>query len=224
MADSTSLCFGLLLAAGSSSRFGSDKRLHPLPNSDTATTAAKTIGLASLERWLSACNPTVPPSEKLDQIFVVTRPNDAFAALVTQFLTEQQNTPHTANCSLLTATDADQGMGHTLASAVAQIPSGALIIGLADMPWVAAQTLQILARKLRESTATSVIQPRYNGAPGNPLGFGRSHRDALAQLSGDQGARQLVRNARINEAILDVDVQDPGILYDIDQPADLKSP
>lgn len=199
-----------MLAAGFSRRFGKDKRLEPLPNSGTP---GKAVGLASVEQWLAA--------DTLDQLYVVARPDDDFAALLTKFLAHEDEKTQSSRCTLLTAVDAHLGMGHTLASAVAQIPPGALVIGLADMPWIAPETVKLLAQRLRESPPDRVLQPRYNGKSGNPLGFGPGHREALKQCSGDQGARALVSSARAAGSVLDIDVDDSGILYDIDQPDDL---
>jgi len=157
-----------------------------------------------VEQWLAACS----PPDSLDHLYVVARPNDAFTELLGRFLAEQQaeeqaDTQNGQRCTVLTAANAQLGMGNTLATAVAQIPHGALVIGLADMPWVTPATLKLLARTLRESATGDILQPRYNGQSGNPLGFGPAHRVALEQCSGDQGARALVQQARSNKVLTD---------------------
>jgi len=207
-----------------SRRFGSDKRMHPLPDPEAPAAGSTPVGLRTVQQWLSACSPAdqAPGSQSantLDHLYVVSRPGDAFAALLEKTLTLDDQA--LAPCTLLAATDAALGMGHSLASAVALMPPGALIIGLADMPWVRPATLSVLARKLRESPNNAILKPRYQGKSGNPLGFGPMHQAALEQCCGDEGARALVRHAQASGSLLDIDVDDSGILYDIDHPADL---
>ena len=207
-------CYGLLLAAGFSRRFGADKRLQILPS--RSNSKATPVGLACLENWLRACG----PSHGLDHLYVVTRPDDDFAKLLTSYLQDPQRLSQ-APCSLLSAQSAHLGMGHSLASAVSQMPPGALVIGLADMPYVTSTTICALSKQLRDTSDDAIVQACYRGSPGNPLGFGCAQRDTLMRCQGDQGARSLVRAARDEQSLLTIEVADAGILYDIDKPADL---
>jgi molybdenum cofactor cytidylyltransferase len=59
--------------------------------------------------------------------------------------------------------------------------------------------------------------PFYQGQRGHPVGFGAEHGEALRGLDGDTGARALLAANRV--ARLDLD--DPGILRDVDTPDDL---
>ncbi|MEQ8800716.1 MAG: NTP transferase domain-containing protein, partial [Haliea sp.] len=65
----------------------------------------------------------------------------------------------------------------------------------------------------------TVVTPTYAGEPGHPVGFGRAFFSALARLQGDRGARDLVRRAGSGRLCLPL--SDPGILRDVDYPADL---
>lgn len=210
MTDTQAPCYGVLLAAGSSKRFGADKRLQALAS-------GRGIAQTTLEHWLAACKPG-PVGFALTGIYVVTRPQDALAAHLNTWLRGQATLP----CTLLSSVDADQGMGHTLANAVQQMPPGAVIIGLADMPWVQPDTLQRLAANLHAAASPcAIVQPEYAGQPGNPLGFGAGQRMALGQATGDAGARKLVQAARRDGLVTGVAVDDAGILQDIDTPTDL---
>ena len=107
------------------------------------------------------------------------------------------------------------GMGYSIASGVAARPdaSGWLILP-ADMPMVAASTLEAVARELREHT---VVYAQYRGQRGHPVGFAAELYSELVMLEGDEGARRLV--ARY--PAYGVEVDDPGVLVDIDTEADL---
>ena len=93
----------------------------------------------------------------------------------------------------------------------------AWVVALADVPWIASRTIEKVAYALR--AGASIAAPSLRGQRGHPVGFSRRHRAALAALTGDVGARDIImRNAA--ELTL-VDVDDPGILGDVDRPADL---
>jgi molybdenum cofactor cytidylyltransferase len=59
----------------------------------------------------------------------------------------------------------------------------------------------------------------HRGERGHPVGFSAAHRDALMTLSGDEGARSLVAHGGVE--LVRIDVDDPGVLRDVDAPGDL---
>lgn len=113
--------------------------------------------------------------------------------------------------------DAANGMGHSLAHAIGQsLNACGWIIALADMPQVRASTIAALDDAI--CSGADIAVPTHNGVRGNPVGFSRHHRDALLQLRGDQGARNLLTSSPVTEVAVD----DPGIFFDIDTPLDLQ--
>jgi molybdenum cofactor cytidylyltransferase len=58
-----------------------------------------------------------------------------------------------------------------------------------------------------------------SGERGHPVGFSAAHREALAALEGDAGARSILISQA--QQIVKVPVNDAGILADIDRPGDL---
>lgn len=113
------------------------------------------------------------------------------------------------------------GMGTSVAAGVRAIPSvDALVIALADMPWVRVSTVHALIEAFRGDPETICI-PVFGGVRGNPVLFGAAHRQALSECAGDVGARHLI--AAKPEKVTEVPVDDPGILEDIDTPADLEA-
>ena len=121
-------------------------------------------------------------------------------------------------CKLVVCPDAELGMGASLVCALEQNQHAAgWIIGLGDMPGVQTTTIAALADKLRNGA--DIVAPFYKGERGNPVGFGAKHIAELLHLGGDQGARALLKIHPVTR----VEVDDPGIHYDIDTAADLKS-
>jgi molybdenum cofactor cytidylyltransferase len=91
-----------------------------------------------------------------------------------------------------------------------------VVIALADMPYIQAQTIRQVASGLARAT---IVQPVIQGQPGHPVAFATSLMPELLAIEGDQGAREVLRAHAAD--ILRLDCQDTGILKDIDTPADL---
>lgn len=122
-----------------------------------------------------------------------------------------------AGCDVMFAADAERGMGATLAAGIhASADAEGWIVALADMPRIALPTIEAVARTLDEGA--SIVAPFYQGQRGHPVGFGVEHRDALLSLDGDTGARALFASHRVTR----IDVDDPGIIRDVDTPDDLR--
>jgi molybdenum cofactor cytidylyltransferase len=102
------------------------------------------------------------------------------------------------------------GMGDSIACGVAATPDaiGWLILP-ADLPLIQAHTLLTVAAALQQH---AVVVPRYRGQQGHPVGFASSCREALLQLTGDQGARAVVAQHQAHR----LDVDDEGCVLDVD--------
>ena len=109
------------------------------------------------------------------------------------------------------------GMGYSIASGVrASGTSAGWIVLPGDMPLLLPATLQAVARQLDRHP---VAYAQYQGRRGHPVGFAAELYSELVALSGDEGARRLI--ARY--PALGIELDDPGILADIDTAADLDS-
>jgi molybdenum cofactor cytidylyltransferase len=93
----------------------------------------------------------------------------------------------------------------------------AVIIALGDQPFVSAETINLLVDAHRASKAPVVV-PVYHGARGNPVLFDRTVFSQIKEVRGDVGAKSVV--ARNRDRVLQVDVEDGGVLWDIDTPSD----
>ena len=107
------------------------------------------------------------------------------------------------------------GMGDSIAAGVAA-SSGAIgwLVLPADMPFIRPDSLLRVAAGL---AGHAVAYARHAGQRGHPVAFRASLKAELLALSGDAGARAVV--ARADSVAVDVD--DDGVLLDIDTLDDL---
>ena len=185
---------GILLAAGSASRFGSDKLLHVLPHGvPIAVQAARHL------------------KKEISRIIAVVRPQ---SPELSRLLEDE-------GCEVVVCAKADDGMGVSLACAVrAAGAADGYLVALADMPFVRPTSIAAVRDAL--TSGARIAAPYFRARRGHPVGISGSFRAELEALGGDEGARRLLE-AHESE-IVKVPVGDPGIIRDIDRPADLAPP
>ena len=115
----------------------------------------------------------------------------------------------------------EQGMASSLRAGLSALDPhvGAAFIVLADQPFVRPETLALLADHYRRSKAQIVI-PSYHGVRGNPVLLDRSVFAAVMALEGDIGCRAIFGSH--TEGTAKVEVEDEGILLDIDSQEDYR--
>lgn len=184
---------GILLAAGAGSRFGGRKLLHPLPDGTP-------IGVAALRNLKHA----------LARVVVVISPGDTMLAAC--FAREA--------VVVIECAEATDGMGHSLAAAVREAgDASGWVIALGDMPRVATRSIDAVIAALK--AGARIALPTHHGERGHPVGFAASLREDLLALRGDAGARGVLQ--RYAAEVVTVEVDDPGILQDVDTHDDLKN-
>ncbi len=187
---------GILLAAGFSTRFGTNKLLAPLPAGGPE--AGTPVAVAAARHL----------AEALPEPMAVVRPR---AQKVSQLLRE-------AGCRTVVCRNAAQGMGTSLAAGVrAAGDADGWVIALADMPFIRAETIRRIAMALQEGAA--IAAPACGGERGHPVGFARRCRDELLALTGDEGAREILKAHP--DWITLYETGDRGVLRDVDVPGDL---
>jgi molybdenum cofactor cytidylyltransferase len=114
-----------------------------------------------------------------------------------------------------------QGMGTSLKAGLGSVDSQsqAALIVLADQPFVRSRTLDRLIAKHQAGRAQIVI-PTYRGFRGNPVLLDRSVFPEVMALTGDVGCRAIFGDHI--EGIVKLDVDDVGILLDIDRQSDFE--
>jgi len=192
----------IVLAAGMSQRFGSDKLLHPL------TLRGMTLPLAahSLIPWLDTFAHTT----------VVVRPG---AKVFRSAIEGALGTGKSASIRWIECTDAAQGMAASLICGVrGNFDAFGWLIGLADMPAVPAHAIASVRDALAAGAA--IAAPAHAGRRGHPVGFSRHYRVELLALQGDTGGRRLLE--RDMSEVVEIRVDDIGIFADIDIPGDMQ--
>lgn len=185
-------CVGLVLAAGFSRRFGSDKRRVEFAN-----------GHGLLARTLAQVRPA------FSDLRVVLRGEDDATLL---------GVPE--GVRIVRSAVSHQGMGASLAAGMraliadSRADSAAILLG--DMPWIDQATLLELCA---QAGPERIVLPWYQGQRGQPVIFGRRFWPELARLEQDQGGKQVIAAHPL--ACIDWTVADAGILRDVDHPADL---
>ena len=112
-----------------------------------------------------------------------------------------------------------EGMGDSIAAGVRATPAAAGWLVLpGDLPLVRPESLRSVAAALAQWT---VVLPYYKDERGHPVGFAASCRDALMALHGAQGAQQIVKAQVAAGTVGHIDLDDPGIVTDIDTVQDL---
>lgn len=108
------------------------------------------------------------------------------------------------------------GMGYSIAAGVSARPDarGWLVLP-GDMPLVRSATMLAVARQLEHHP---IAYAQHKGRRGHPVAFSAEFYSELAALRGDEGARRLI--ARY--PAVGVELDDPGVLVDVDTQADLE--
>ena len=185
---------GLLLAAGSATRFGSDKLRHTLPHGvSIAMQSARHLKL------------------ELERVVAVVRPNSE--ELIANLKSE--------GCEVVVCENAAEGMGASLACAARTAgETDGYIVALADMPFLRRTTIAAVRDAL--AGGAPLAAPYFRARRGHPVGLSRGFFQDLLALQGDEGAKHLI--AAHEKEIVKIPVGDPGALRDIDRPEDLAPP
>lgn len=143
-----------------------------------------------------------------DDVSVVLRPDDRVLA----------DTLAELECRVIVNPQPQHGMGSSLACGVrATADADAWLVMPGDLPLVRAQTFARIGERLADADA---VVPVCHGRRGHPVGFGRRFRERLTGLHGVTGGRALLRGA--DDAVVWLNVHDPGIYQDVDTPEDAR--
>ena len=185
---------GLLLAAGASTRFGSDKLRHALPHGvSIAVQAAR------------------PLKAELQKVVAVVRPHSP----------ELLEALKAEGCEVVVCENAAEGMGASLACAArAAGEADGYLVALGDMPFLRRTSIAALRDAL--ASGAVLVAPYFRTRRGHPVGISGRFFPELLQLKGDKGAKDLL--AAHEKELVKIPIGDPGVIRDIDTPQDLLPP
>lgn len=189
--DRTGAIAGILLAAGTSSRMGSNKMLFELEGESVLRGAAR----RALAGGLSP--------------LVVVLGHEAERAQ-----RELAGLP----CQVVINPDYEQGINSSLKTGVSAVPAEArgAVVMLADMPFVTPEMLAGLVARYRSSEAPLVISD-YEGVNAPPMLYDRSLFSELLAMTGEGCGRQVVKRHRDEAEVL---AWPASALTDLDVPDD----
>jgi len=115
--------------------------------------------------------------------------------------------------------DFAEGMSGSIRTGLAEVEreADAVMVVLGDQPLVAATTIDALIDAYRR-TKELVVLPVMGGRRGNPVLFDRELFPEIRLVRGDVGAKSVVMSHE--DRVVEVPVDDRGILVDIDTPGD----
>ena len=184
----------VLLAAGSASRFGSDKLLHRLAHGvPIAVQSARHL------------------RKEIEQVVAVVRPGSE----------ELQEAFAGEGVRSVVCERADEGMGASLACGISATGNmDAYLIALADMPFIRPSSIEAVRDALTGGAA--LVAPYFRARRGHPVGISASFRKEMENLTGDEGAKKIL--SKHADKLVKIPVGDPGVVRDIDKPSDLAPP
>ena len=193
--------YAVILAAGESTRMGTDKALLPWPPAGAGSSPAGQTFLSAAIRALE------PFSEK---VIVVAGENEPTLAPVV----------YASGASLVRNSEPDRGQFSSLQVGLQQVLSDgrdAAIVTLVDRPPVKASTLKALcsAFTVAGSHVWAVV-PEYNGKHGHPFLLAREMIEAFLKAPSSATARDIEhQNLQPVEYVV---VEDPLVTLNVDTP------
>ena len=187
---------GVLLAAGTSSRFGRrNKLLATADGEPIVRRAARTLLDGGVDPVLVVLGHEADRVRAaLDGLPVRTVVNEDYA-------TGQASSVRTG---VLAVRERTPG-------------ADAVVLALGDMPFVSPDTVDALVAAYASGAGTA-LAAAYEGDRGNPVLFDERYFDALADAEGDTGGRSILLDGE-DSALVGVD--DPGVRRDVDRPGDV---
>jgi molybdenum cofactor cytidylyltransferase len=192
--------YAVILAAGESTRMGTDKALLPWPPSAPGSSPAQT--------FLSAAIRALEPfSEK---VIVVAGQNEAAVAPVV----------YANGASLVQNPEPDRGQFSSLQVGLQEVLNqgrDAAIVTLVDRPPVKAATLKALCSAFTQAASGIwAVVPEYNGKHGHPFLLAREMIEAFLKAPPSATARDIERQNLQHVEYVAVD--DPLVTLNVDTP------
>lgn len=115
------------------------------------------------------------------------------------------------------------GISSSVVTAIKSAPEdcSAILIGLGDMPKITVSHINMLIDAYNPLEGRAICVPTWKGKRGNPVLWARRFFPEMLQLKGDFGAKELM--GKYAELVVEVEMNDNGIVIDIDTPEALEA-
>lgn len=184
----------IILAAGSSTRFGDkNKLLKPFMDSSIFGHVVKTMT-------------NLPIAEV---ILVTGYEHEKIAEAIKH-----------SNVHIIHNSEFQTGIASSIkcgVSAASQKTEGYMIC-LGDMPYITMEYIKNLLDTFINSQIPSIIVPTFQYRKGNPVIFSKNFIDDLLKIEGDKGAREVIDNHP--DSIIEVQIRKETYFFDVDTLAD----
>jgi molybdenum cofactor cytidylyltransferase len=187
------LSIAVVPAAGSGERFGGRKLLTLID------------GEPLLDRTISALL-----NGGVDQIIVVVAPDAGELQHDVNAFSDPRVWP-------VVNPDPSRGMFSSLQSGMAEAEGDALVVLPADMPFVESATVAVLLDVFASRAA--IVSPKYHGKRGHPVILPPALRDEIRAAEPTITLHDILK--KHPDERVDVDVEDRGVVRDVDRVADL---
>ncbi len=159
----------ILLAAGNSRRFGSNKLFYEVDGT--------ALYLRAFDRLLAAARPDE------NRIFVVSRYDEILSAAKT----------YSSLLIPVSSPDSELGISRSIRNGIAASggTADAIAFFVADQPWLRPQTIREFLDQYAKS-GMPLGSLRFGERMGNPAVFSRAYYPELLSLSGDKGGRKIL--------------------------------
>jgi molybdenum cofactor cytidylyltransferase len=114
--------------------------------------------------------------------------------------------------------DPSRGMFSSIQEGVAQAQGDTILVMPGDMPFVSAETVRAVLAAYERKPA--IVSPRYRGKRGHPVALPASLRDEIRAADSGLTLHDVI-HAHMDMRV-DVEVDDPGAVRDIDRQEDLE--
>lgn len=133
-----------------------------------------------------------------------------------------ESLPSSSRIRVVVNRDYDQGMLSSLQRGLESLPADAdwILWMLVDHPAVRGRTLDALIASANDTGAPLVI-PRFNGDRGHPIMLSRRVAERMLQMDPNKSPQDAVRSYYPETRFVDVD--DAGVMRDVDRPVDYRS-
>ena len=212
---------GVLLGAGGSERFGSEKLFALLPTGERLLERALRVHLQS---HISPLVLVVSPNLRK----TIMGNTDTFSSSGLK-VGKRIDQWYSFSCRwgggrLVTNENFEKGMSSSIHQGLTCLTDEekacGVLISLADLPFLTPETIDFLINEfLKEKMG--MLLPVFNGTTGHPVIVDIDRfKNKINQITGDVGLRGLMH--KFTEAVKRIPWQDDSVIYDIDTPKDLK--